>query len=178
MNHQAAAIAHIGQVAEDLEGFNKFFALFTVALEVKTEHGAGAARQQPLCQGVAGVRCQQRVAHARDKAVCRQKLNYFLGIFHVLRHAQRQGFDALQDEPGAVWAHAGPKIAQALAPRPQQEGANGAFFGKNHVVKAFIRHGQLGKFAGLGMCSGPVKTAGIDHHAANHRAVAAQKLGG
>jgi hypothetical protein len=33
-------------------------------------------------------------------------------------------------------AHAGTKVAQAFAARAQQEGAYGAFFAKNHIMKA------------------------------------------
>ena len=107
-------------------------------LQVEAEHRAGAARQQLLRQRVAGVRLQHRVADAGHEGVRGQELHHLLGVAHVARHAQRQGFDALQDQPGGVRAHAGAEVAQALAARAQQEGADGAFLGEHHVVEAVV----------------------------------------
>ena len=45
VDHQTAAIAHIGQMTEDFEGFDKGFALLAAAFEVKAEDRAGAAWQ-------------------------------------------------------------------------------------------------------------------------------------
>eukprot|EP01136_Pigoraptor_vietnamica_P015579 Opistho-1_new@58924 len=172
VDHQAAAIADIGEVAEDLESFDKGLALLAMALDVEAEHRAGAARQQLLRQYMAGVRLQHRVADARHQRVAGEKSHDFFGVGHVARHAQRQGLYALQDQPGGVRAHAGAEVAQAFAARAQQKGAHRAFLGEHHVVKAVVGLAQLGEFAGLV----PVETAAIDHDAANHRAVAAQKL--
>ena len=117
---------------------------------------------------------QQGVAHPADQRVRRQKLDHFGRVLHVPGHAQRQGLDALQNQPSGVRAHAGTKVAQALAPGAQQEGTHGALFTEDHVVKAFIGLAQFGKLARFV----PVKAAAIDHHAAHHRAVARQELGG
>ena len=56
----------------------------------------------------------------------------------VARHAQRQGLDALQDQPGGVRAHAGAEVAQPFAARAQQEGADGALLAEHHVVEAVV----------------------------------------
>ena len=116
----------------------------------------------------------QWMAHAADHGVAGQELHHFFGVGHVAFHAQGQGFDALQNQPRAVRAQAGAKVAQAFAPRAQQEGAHGAFFAEHHVVKAFVALGELGELAAFF----PVKTAAVHHDAANHRAVAAQEFGG
>ncbi len=71
-----------------------------------------------------------------------QELHHLFGVAHVAFHAQRQGLNALQDQPGAVRAQAGAKVAQALAARAQQEGAPVAFFGEHHVVKAVVGLGS------------------------------------
>ena len=174
VNHQAAAVADVGQVAEDLERFNEGLALRAAAAKVKAEDRAGATRQQLLRQRVAGVAGQHRVADARHQRVRGQKLDHFFGVAHVAGHAQRQGFDALQDEPGGVRAHAGAEVAQAFAAGAQQEGAHRAFFAEDHVVKAGVGLGELGKLArGI-----PIKRAAIDHQPADHGAVARQKFGG
>ena len=71
-------------------------------------------------------------------------------------------------------AHAGAEVAQAFAAGAQQKGAHGAFFAEDHVVKAGVGLGELGKLA---RCF-PVKRAAIHHQPADHRAVTAEKLGG
>ena len=174
VNHQAAAIAHIGQVAEDLERFYESATLCACALDVKAEHRACAFGQQLLRQHVAGVGGQHGVAHAAHQRVLGQKLHHRLRVAHVPRHAQGQGFDALQNQPSGVRAHARAKVAQALAPRTQQKRTHRGFFGKHHVVKASVRLGEFGEF----VIRSPVKTAAVNHHTANHRAVATQKFGG
>ena len=168
VNHQAAAVADVGQVAEDLECLDKSLALSAAAAKVKAKHRAGAARQQFFRQCMAGVVGQHRVTHARHQRVRGQKLNHFFGVAHVAGHAQRQGFDALQDEPGGVRAHAGAEVAQAFAAGAQQKGAHGAFFAEDHVVKAGVGLGEFGKLArGI-----PIKRAAIDHQPADDRTVA------
>ncbi len=128
-------------MAEDLEGFNELFTLLTVALEVEAEHRACAFGQQLLRQLVAGVALQQRVAHAAHKGLAGQELHHFLGVADVAGHAQAQGLYALQDQPGAVRAHASAEVAQAFAPGPQQKGAHGTFLAEIHVVKALVGRG-------------------------------------
>ena len=174
VNHQAAAVADVGQVAEHLEAFDKGLPLGPAALEVKAEHRTGAARQQPLRQRVAGVALQQRVPDPRHQRLTAEERHHLLGIAHMARHAQRQGLNALQDQPGRVRTQAGAKVAQALAPCPQQKGAHGGLLGEHHVVKAFIRGAELGK----AVRGTPVERAAVDHDTANHGAVAAQELGG
>ncbi len=125
VNHQAAGIAHVGQVAENFERFNKRLALHAAALQVKAEHRPGSARQQLGRQRVARVLGQQRVADARHQRLADQKLHHFLRVAHVPRHAQRQGLNALQNQPGRVRAQARAKVAQALAARAQQKSTHG-----------------------------------------------------
>ena len=161
-------------MAEDLEGFDELLALAAAAPDVEAEHRARPAWQELLRQRMAGVAIQHGVAHTADQRVSRQKLDHFGGVFHVAGHAQGQGFDALQNQPGGVRAHASAKVAQAFAPGAQQKGTHGALFAEDHVVKAFISLAQFGELARFV----PVKAAAIDHHTAHHRAVTRQKFGG
>ena len=177
VNHQAAAVAHVGQVAENFQRFNEGTALCTAALDVKTEHRARAARpelQELVRQCVAGMRFDERMPNAADHGVCSQKRHHFFGVAHVSVHAQRQGFDALQNQPCAVWAQTCAKVAQTFAARTQQECAHGALFAEHHVVKTFVALREFRKFP----TALPIEAATIDHDAANHRAVTAQKFGG
>jgi adenosine deaminase len=95
----------------------------------------------------AGALGLHRVAHAGHHRMAGQKLDHFFGVAGMARHAQGQRLHALQNQPGGVRAHASAKVAQPLAPRPQQEGAHRAFFAEHHVVKARIHLAQLGKLA-------------------------------
>ena len=174
MDHQRAAIAHVGQVAEELERLDEGLALAAAALQVEAEHRAAAARQQPLRQRMVGVAGQLGVGDAGHHRVRGEKLDDAPGVVHMPSHAQRQRLDALQDQPGGVRAHAGAEVAQALAPGAQQEGTDGAFLSKAHAVEAGVRFGQLRKTA-RGV---PVELAAVHQHATHHRAVTAQKLGG
>ena len=117
---------------------------------------------------MAGMAGQHRVAHARHQRVRGQKLNHFFGVAHVAGHAQRQSLNPLQDQPGGVRAHAGAEVAQAFTAGAQQKGAHGAFFAEDHVVKAGVGLGELGKLArGI-----PIKRAAIHHQPADDRTVA------
>ena len=66
-----------------------------------------------------GVCLQHRVTHATDHGVCCQEVHHLFGVAHMACHAQRQGFDALQNEPSRVGTHARAKIAQTFAPSPK-----------------------------------------------------------
>ena len=99
------------------------------------------------------------------------------GVAHVTLHPQRQRFDALQDQPGGVRAHAGAEIAQPLPTRAQQESADRRFLAEDHVVEAFVRRGELGETSS-GLLTLPVETAAVHDHAADDGAVSRQELGG
>ena len=102
-----------------------------------------------------------------------QEGDHLARVLDVPRHAQRQGFDALQDQPGGVRAHAGAEVAQALAAGAQQERADAAFLAEHHAVEAGVGLVQFGKTR-RGV---PVEQAAVDQHATDHGAVAGQELG-
>ena len=91
----------------------------------------------------------------------------------MARHAQVQRLDALQDLERGHRRHAGAEVAQALAPRAQQEGARARLLLEVHAVEAGVGRGQRLELArGL-----PVEAPGVDQHAADRDAVAAEELG-
>ena len=92
-------------------------------------------------------------------------------------HAQRQGLDALQDLESGHRRHASAEIANALAPRAQQERGSRRFLGEYHVVKARVRLGQRRELAGAGTRPVPIEPAAVDQQPADHHAVTGQKLG-
>ena len=100
-------------------------ALLARAAQVEAEHRAAAARQQPLGERMVGMALELGIADAaRPSVVAGEEGDDLARVLDVARHAQRQRLDALQDQPGGVRAHAGAEVAQALAPRAQQERAD------------------------------------------------------
>jgi hypothetical protein len=79
-------------------------------------------------QRMAGMALEFRVGHDDHQRVRGQEGDDLARVFNVPCHAQRQRFDALQDQPGGVRAHAGAEVAQTFAPRAQQEGAYRGLF--------------------------------------------------
>jgi hypothetical protein len=65
-----------------------------------------------------------RIGDAGDGLVLGQVGDGLARVGDVAFHAQRQGFDALQQLEGGHRAHAGAEVAQALAPGAQQEGGD------------------------------------------------------
>ncbi len=61
VDHQRAAVAHVGQVAEYLERLDELLALLAMPLDVEAEDRPRAARQQLLRQRMAGMRRQHRM---------------------------------------------------------------------------------------------------------------------
>src|SRR5258708_32305262 len=95
-------------------------------------------------------------------------------VLDVPVHAQGQGLVPLANLEGGRWAYAGAEIAQALAPRAQQERAEGRLLLEVHAVKSRVGFGQLRKFSR----SLPVEGAAVDQHSADRDSVPAEEFGG
>ena len=74
-------------------------------------------------------------------------------------HAQRQGFDALQQLPRGLRMQACAEVAQALAAGAQQERRDRAFLGEDHAVKAVVGFGEFGEAAGRVKSNVPPSTS-------------------
>ena len=172
MNDERAAVADVGEMRKDLQRLDESLALLAVAFQVEAEHRAAAARQQLLGERMAGVTFELRVADLLDHRMRHQKLHNLARVVDMPRHAQRQGLDALQNQPRGMRAHAGAEVAQALAARTQQERADAALFAEHHAVKALVRRRQLGEAARRV----PVETPAVHQHAADDGTVARQEL--
>ena len=116
---------------------------------------------------------QLGVHHLGHRRGAGEELHHLARVLHVARHAQVQRLDALQDLERGHRRHARAEVAQALAPRAQQERSDRRFLGEVHVVEPRVRRSEFREAA----ARGPVEAAGIDHQAADHDAVAAEKLG-
>src|SRR5699024_9223945 len=107
-----------------------------------------ALLEQAVGQIMAGVGLEQRVADMAYKRVLMQKAYNAFGVVDVALHAQRQRFQPLQDQPGAVRAQASTKVAQAFPASTLQKRADRGFFREYHVMKACVRFAELRKQAG------------------------------
>ena len=72
-----------------------------------------------------------RMEHPGDGIGFRQEVEHATRIGHVLRHAQRQGLDPLEQLEGVGRAHAGAEIAQPLGARAHDEGLRSEFGGES-----------------------------------------------
>ena len=92
-----------------------------------------------------------------------------------MRNGKR--LDPLQDLERGHRRHASAEIANALAPRAQQERRRRRFLGEHHVVKARVRLGQRRELAGADTRPVPVEPPAVDQQAADHDTMTGQELG-
>ena len=161
---------------ENLERFDELAALLARAPDREAEHRAAAARQQRARERAIGMLGQLWIADGLDHLVRRKKRNDPARVVDMALHAQRQRLDALQNLECRHRRHARAEIADALAPRPQQERGGGRLVGEHHVVKAGIRLGQRGKFSGALARFSPVEPPAVDEQPADDHAVTGEKF--
>src|SRR2546426_11541507 len=120
------------------------------------------------------VRRQLGIGNRFDRGLYAEKPDHLARVLDVAFHPEWKSLDSLENLEGARWAYAGAEIAQALAPRAQQERGDGRLLLEVHAVKSRVGLGQLRKFSrGL-----PVENAAVDQHPADRDSVPAEELGG
>src|SRR5439155_24894650 len=134
-----------GEMRENPERLDELATLLARAANREAEHRAATARQQRLSELAIGVLRQLRIAYGLDELMRGKERDDLARVVDVTLHAQWQRLDALQDLERRHRRHARAKIADAFAPRSQQERGGGRFVGEHHVVRARIRLGQRGK---------------------------------
>ena len=100
MARQGAGIANVHQAQDQLQGVDESRPGFLAALDPEAENAGRAAVHIFLCQRIVRAFRQAGVVHPVDLGVVTQELGHLLGVFTVAVHAQRQGFNALQDQEG------------------------------------------------------------------------------
>ena len=100
-----------------------------------------------------------------------QKCDDLARVVDVLRHSQRQRFDALQKLERGKGCHARAEVAYAFAPRAKQECRSRRFFDENHLVKSGVRFRQRRKLA-AGIGGVPSEPARVHQQAADQYAMA------
>ena len=93
VQNQAAGIADIGEVREQLDVFDQLYAGFVTALDPEREDRPGASRQVFAGQAVKWAMLEPRIGNPANPRVLGKKFSHFLGILDMAVHPQRQGLD-------------------------------------------------------------------------------------
>src|SRR5690606_35135729 len=115
-------VAEVHQPRGELQRVEERLAGLDAAVELDVEHGAGAAREVALGDGVAGVVGQLGVDDVHDALLLREPLHEAARVRYVTLGAQAQGLEALQQEEGVERREALALVAQALDARAYREG--------------------------------------------------------
>ena len=89
---QAARVADVGQVREDLQAVDEARAGGDAALDAESHNAAGAFGQVFLRSGVVGAVLQAGVSHPFDLGVRAEELCHFLSVGDVAVHTQAECF--------------------------------------------------------------------------------------
>ena len=143
-------------------------------LDAEGEQARGAPLHVVLGQRVVFVVGQAGVADPGHLGVFLQVLRHLQGVVADAVHAQRQGFDALQDLPGVERRERGAGVAQRHDPRAGDVGRRAQRLGIDHAVVAHVR---LVQALEARLVLGPGELAAVDDGAAQRGAVPAQVLG-
>ena len=108
---QCFGIADIDQTQNHLKRILEACAACATALDAKIQNARGVAAHVFLHQRVVGMVGQAAVIDPIDLGVLLQKFCDFAGVFANAIHAQRQGFQPLQNQESIHGADGSPHIA-------------------------------------------------------------------
>ena len=135
MDDQAARVADIGEMAEQLDVADERDAGIVAALQPEGEHRAGALRAIALGERMEFVAGQPRIIHPGDLVVGRDsQVGDRERIVAMALHAQRQRLDAGQDEEGVERRDRRAEIAQAQHAAGDGEGEIAEGLGERDAV--------------------------------------------
>ena len=122
MDGQALGIAHIGQVAEELQAFDEFLAGCRAALDAEAQDRAGALGEVFLGALVIGMALEAGIVDPTDLGMLLEEFSHGLGVLDMPVDAQAEGFEALEGLPAVEGRLAGAIVAQDLDTRLDDEG--------------------------------------------------------
>ena len=122
MDRQRLAVAHIGQVGDELEVVNDLGARVVAALDAEGEDAAEAAGEVLLCELVRGVRFETEVGHPGDVVVALEPFRQCEGVLRVALGAETERFEAEDELLCGEGAHAGAHVAHNLQSALYDEG--------------------------------------------------------
>lgn len=169
---EAPGVAHVGQVADDLQVVEQRGGLFGRSFDAEGQYAAETVGQILLGQIVERTALQTGVVYALDLGVLLEPLSHFECIVHRSLYAQREGFESLQQQEGVERTLAGARVAEHFAPCPYGESLVAAVFPEVESVIPFRG------FADQGVAAvAPIEVAAVDSHAAHAVAVTSDPFG-
>ena len=173
MDDQAAHIAEIGEVREELHLRDDRRAGFGTALDAEGHQRPGTLRAVLLRTLVVAVAGQPGIAHPRHLVVAGEELGNGLGVVRMPLHAERQRLAAGEDEERVERRDRRAEVAQAEHAAGDGEGEIAEGLAEHHVVVFRPRCGEHR----IAVRRHPVELAAVDDDAADGIAVAADELG-
>ena len=173
MDRQAARVADIGDVIEHLQRFDELLAGFLAAGQFEPDQAAIAAIHIGVGPPFLFAGLIARMDHVGDLVIAAEIFRDRRCVAAMLAHAQRQGFQSLDELEGVLRADRGAEIAQQDDAGPDDVG-DGAErlhrFRPYRAVIALVRlvQGRLPLRHRL-----PVEIAAVDDHAADRGAMPA-----
>ena len=132
-------VADVDQAGDQLQRVDETPARFCPALDAEAEDAGGTAAHVVVDQRFVIAGFQPGITHPRHLRVLLQALGNRQGVVADAIHAQRQGFDALQDQKAVERADRRAHIAQRHHACAADVGGCPQCFGVNHAVIADIR---------------------------------------
>ena len=173
MDHQAARVADVGQMREQLEAIDEFPACIVTALDAEREHRARTLGRVFLRRRVILAGRQRRVVDPGDQFMFFQMASHGEAVRQMHVHAHCQRLDALQEEKRIEGADARAEIAQAFHARANNERDGAEHFVEVHSMISGRGLGELRESAaGL-----PIEPAGVHDDSADAVPMAAHELG-
>ena len=176
MNGEGTGVADVGEVGEEFEALDKLLTGFLAACDLEDDHGAAFAFEVFEVLVVFGVGFEAGKTNRSDAGLVLEVAGDSVGVFAVAFHAQRQGFDALQGDPGVVRRKGGAEVAKRDGAHAQDVGKRGERLGQV-VPPTQAVVGGVGIIEKRMFASGPVEGAGVDDDPADAGAVSAEPFG-
>ena len=174
---QRFVVADVDQSGEQLQGVleaSPGLATAALTLDAEGKHAGSAAAHIFLHQGVIGVIGQTGVVDPRDLGVILEELRHFHRVLADAVHAQRQGFQPLQDHEGIERGERRAHVSERHDARPRDVRRRAHGFGIDDAVIGNIRF--IEPFEAC-LVFGPGEFSAVDDHAADAGAVSADELG-
>ena len=178
MHRQAAHVADVDQVVEHLQRLDEFSSGGAAADQLEAHQTAVAAAEIGIGAALGLAFHEAGEDDLGHRFVPGQVVGHLGGVGGMLAHAQRQGFQSLDELEGVVGAHGSAQVAQQRHPRLDDVGDGPQRldrFRPDRAVVAGIGRVEHGEALGVGL---PVEVAAIDDDAADRGAVAADVFGG
>ncbi len=171
---EALGVADVHQARDQLQRILEAPAAGHAAFDAEGEDARGTAAHVFPDQGVVGMVGQAGVVDPLHLGMALEEVRHRQGVVADAVHAQRQGFDALQDQEGIEGRDRRAGVAQRHHAGTADVGRGAERFGIDHAVVGHVRRVEALEALLVGS---PGEFAGIDDDAADAVAMAAEILG-